>query len=108
MKDGVELSIKYLLGLLNSKLLDWHYGFIGKPKGKAREYFNEPLSLIPIKRISLAEQQPFIALVNQILTAKKKDPNANTSALVKQIDEIVYKLYGLTDEEIRIVEEEKN
>jgi len=38
-------------------------------------------------------QQPFIPLVDQILAAKKKDPNADTSALEKQIDEMVYKLY---------------
>ena len=41
---------------------------------------------------------------NQILAAKKKDPNADTSALERQIDEMVYKLYGLTDAEIAIVE----
>lgn len=47
---------------------------------------------------------------NQILAAKKKDPNADTSALEKQIDEMVYALYGLTPakgsfrEEIAILE----
>ncbi|MFN3533709.1 MAG: hypothetical protein ACK41Q_14600 [Candidatus Brocadia sp.] len=49
-------------------------------------------------------QQPFITLVDQILAAKKKDPNANTSALEQEIDEMVYKLYGLTEEEIAIVD----
>ncbi len=48
-------------------------------------------------------QQPFITLVDQILAAKKKDPNADTSALEHQIDKMVYKLYGLTDDEIAIV-----
>ncbi|MDI6728677.1 MAG: hypothetical protein QMD44_07115 [Thermodesulfovibrionales bacterium] len=52
-------------------------------------------------------QQPFITLVDQILTAKKQDPNADTSALEKQIDEMVYALYGLTPEEIAIVEGER-
>ncbi|MBI4683332.1 MAG: Eco57I restriction-modification methylase domain-containing protein, partial [Nitrospirae bacterium] len=103
INDG-KFSIKYVLALLNSILIDWFYGFIGKPKGKAREYFNKPLSLIPIKKISSADQRPFISLVDQILTAKKKDPNADTSALEKQIDEMVYALYGLTPEEIAIVE----
>lgn len=40
----------------------------------------------------------------QILTSKQKDPNADTSALEKQIDQMVYKLYSLTPEEIEIVE----
>jgi hypothetical protein len=52
----------------------------------------------------LKAQQPFITLVDQILAAKKKDPQADTSALERQIDEMVYKLYGLTPEKIAIVE----
>ncbi len=99
-----NVNIKFILSVLNSKLIDWFYGFIGKPKGKVREYFNKPLSLIPIKKISLNDQKPFITLIDQILTAKQKDPQADTSALEKKIDEMVYKLYGLTDDEIAIVE----
>ncbi|MDO9289329.1 MAG: hypothetical protein Q7T83_11130 [Thermodesulfovibrionales bacterium] len=59
-------------------------------------------------------QQPFITLVDQILAAKKQPPsspfskgelnNADTSALERQIDEMVYELYELTPEEIEIVE----
>ncbi len=50
------------------------------------------------------DYQPFITLVDQILAAKKKDPNADTSTLEHRIDEMVYALYGLTPEEIEIVE----
>lgn len=49
-------------------------------------------------------KQSFITLVDQILTSKQKDPRVDTSALEKQIDQLVYKLYGLTEEEIKIVE----
>jgi hypothetical protein len=42
--------------------------------------------------------------VDKILAAKKQNPNANTFSLEKQIDEMVYKLYELTEEEVRIVE----
>jgi len=48
--------------------------------------------------------QSFITLVDQILTAKQKDPDTDTSALESQIDQMVYKLYNLTPEEIAIVE----
>ena len=61
-------SIKYLLVLLNSKLLDWYYGFIGKTKGAAREYFNKPLAEIPIPNIEKSYQQPFIALADSMLS----------------------------------------
>jgi len=79
----------------------------------------------PIKQISLADQQPFIDLVDQILERKKMPPEQgvmttcpkhptpcpkhptlcpDTSELERQIDEMVYKLYGLTEEEVRVVE----
>ncbi|MFA5649443.1 MAG: TaqI-like C-terminal specificity domain-containing protein, partial [Bacteroidales bacterium] len=70
LKQDVQFSIKYLLPLLNSKLLDWFYGFIGKAKGNAREYFNKPLSEIPIKNIPLKDQQAFILLADTMLKFK--------------------------------------
>jgi hypothetical protein len=113
MKEGEGATIKYLIGILNSKLMNWFYRFIGKPKGKIKEYFNRPLSLIPIKKISLTQQQPFIAFVDKILSLTQSDDylqNAQQQAKVKvieeEIDQLVYKLYGLTPEEIKIVEGE--
>lgn len=64
-------------------------------------------------------QQPFIALVDQILAAGRQhtplspldrggEKNADTSALERQIDEMVYELYGLTEDEIAIVEGERD
>jgi len=44
-------------------------------------------------------------LIGMILTAKKANPQADTTALEAEIDHLVYELYGLTDEEIAIVEE---
>ena len=44
-------------------------------------------------------------LVDRILAAKQRDAEADTSALEREIDELVYALYGLTPEEIKIVEE---
>jgi adenine-specific DNA-methyltransferase len=44
------------------------------------------------------------SLVDAILIAKKDNPAADTSALEQQIDHLVYRLYDLTEEEIRIVE----
>ncbi len=58
----------------------------------------------PIPLLSEAEQIPFINLVDQILSAKKENPAADTKELEKQIDDKVYELYGLTKEEIEIVE----
>jgi type II restriction/modification system DNA methylase subunit YeeA len=43
-------------------------------------------------------------LVDSILSATSKDPKANVSKLERQIDQLVYQLYGLTEEEIAVVE----
>ncbi len=60
---------------------------------------------IPIISLKGNERDLFESQVNQILTLKKADPEADTSALETEIDQMVYKLYGLTKEEINIVEE---
>ena len=99
-----KYSIKFILGLLNSQLLDWFYGFIGKSKGKMREYFNKPLSEIPIIRATNVQQHSIINLVDTILAAKRTDPNADTSLEERQIDLLVYHLYGLTYDEVLIVD----
>jgi hypothetical protein len=57
---------------------------------------------LPIPNISLENQQPIITLVEQILQSKEQ--NTDTTALEKEIDKLVYELYGLTEEEIRIIE----
>jgi len=102
MDRGV--SLKYVLALLNSRLFFiWLY-HKGKRKGEMLEPYQKPLSEIPIKVISGTEQKPFIALVDRILAAKARDATADVSALEREIDELVYALYGLTPEEIKIVE----
>ena len=50
-------------------------------------------------------QAPTVALVDQILTAKRADLDADVSALEAEIDRLVYSLYGLTRDEIAIIEE---
>ena len=104
-------DIKYLLALLNSKLYYvWLYNK-GKRKGELLELFYQPLAEIPIKKIPTEAQKPFIDLVDQILEITSapvynpKNPPVKQRELEKQIDELVYKLYDLTDEEVRIVEE---
>ena len=98
------VSLKYVLALLNSKLVFvWLY-HRGKRKGEMLELYQKPLSEIPIKRIAPDGQKPFIKLVDRILAAKQRDAEADTSALEREIDELVYALYDLTPEEIQIVE----
>ena len=59
---------------------------------------------LPIPKISAAEQEPYIALVDEILAAKEANPQADTRPLEREIDRLVYQLYGLTEEENTAIE----
>ena len=59
---------------------------------------------LPIPDVTPEQQAPIIALVDKILNAKRADLEADVSNLEKEIDKLVYDLYGLTDDDIAIVE----
>lgn len=100
-----KISIKYVLALMNSRYLRYLYSQIVQEGGRIFPQVKlAKLKDLPIKNISLADQQPFITLVDAILSAKRVDPLSDTSAMEGQIDDMVYGLYGLTPEEIEIVE----
>lgn len=99
-----SISLKYVLALLNSKLYYvWLY-YRGKRKGESLELYQKPLSEVPIKKILKSAQRPFIEVVDEILAAKKQNHQADISALEREIDNLVYKLYDLTPAEINIIE----
>jgi len=100
-ENSKQFNLKYLLAILNSKFA---YKFLNFVRRSQIGFYPDDLKKLPIKKISLQEQQPFITLVDQILSAKKQNPQADTSELECQIDQMVYKLYGLTEEEIKIIE----
>jgi hypothetical protein len=102
-----DLNLKYLLGILNSNLMHFLFTKIGvMTAGGAYTLKKATIDEFPVKLINADEQKPFIDLVDQILDLKKQDSSANTSALEQEIDQLVYELYGLTEEEIKIVEGE--
>lgn len=118
MKEDCGYLIKYILALLNSTLLDWYFGFIGKTKGNSREYFNKPLALIPIKSATQSQQQELANLATLMMDAVKRQQEAKSDqeknickmrieAIDAQINAKVYALYGLTEDEIAIVEKSK-
>ncbi len=100
-----EFSLKYILGLLNSKLFQYlmYKLTFEKTKGaftKAKIYHYYEL---PVRKCADSEQEAIINKVNAILSAKYDNPSADTSALEYDIDQLVYQLYDLTEEEINIV-----
>ncbi len=97
-------NMKFLTGILNSRLIAFWLKNKGKMQGDNYQVDKEPLMGIPLPLISETLQQPIINIVDRILVAKKNNSLFDTSALELEIDQLVYKLYGLTEEEIRIVE----
>ena len=99
------IPIRFILGLLNSKLLHYYFGFIGvMTAGGAYTLKAATIEALPIA-IGTKEQQKEIALkVDSILNIKAKDKQADVSSIESEIDRLIYNLYGLSDNEIKIVE----
>jgi hypothetical protein len=101
-------NLKYILGILNSKLIDFYvktYVHLYSDTGFLLS--NQYVERIPNPPLTTQNQpiaNKIITLVDQILSAKNQNPDADTSHLEKQIDQLVYKLYDLTEEEIKIIE----
>ncbi|UOS50842.1 class I SAM-dependent DNA methyltransferase [Helicobacter pylori] len=103
--------LRYLLGMLHSKLITFAFktfyagGGLGESGYRYKKAFIERL---PIPKITPQNQKladKITDCAKAILEAKEKDPKANTQELEKEIDALVYQLYHLTDEEIKIIEE---
>ena len=109
IKDFSNPIINILLGIYNSKIIDFWYKISVQEPGKT---FAE-VKIVYLKRVPLPEFSKFdMNIINYIdekvsstLSTKKTNPQADTTALEAEIDQLVYELYGLTEEEIAIVEE---
>ena len=102
-KNHANVSLKYLLALLNSKLLNFIYVSEYKSTKKVfSEIQARSVGELPIKLISPEEQSIFIAIVDRIINEKKG--NNDTSMGEREIDRLVYHLYGLTYDEVLIVD----
>jgi len=120
--DYEDQGLHYLLGLLNSKVLRWFFPFVSAPfRGGWLSANRQFLSQVPFRIIDFKNEADKVShakitqLVEQTLTLHKQLHEAKTGheqtllqrridATDKQIDKLVYELYGLTEDEIKIVE----
>ncbi|GHP54411.1 type II restriction endonuclease Eco57I subunit R [Helicobacter pylori] len=105
---GDKTEIKYITALLNSKCIYFAMRKFYMGGGIEGELKTNNLEKIPIPKITPKNQElarKITDCAKAILEAKEKDPKANTQKLEKEIDALVYQLYNLTDEEIKIIEE---
>ncbi len=109
--DFCGINPLLILGVLNSSFMSWYArenfkdkhmsgGYLGLNKGNL-----EKLPMFELEKSNQPTADKIIALVDKILKSKEKDPKANTQRLEKEIDALVYQLYNLTDEEIKIIED---
>lgn len=94
-----DIPIKYLLGYLNSKLLYFWLYNRGKRKGKSLELYAKPLSQIPIIQMSSSDEKYIIECVENILNRK-----GEYNKLTRNIDEMLYKYYNITEKEKSLIE----
>jgi len=109
-------NLKYLSGLLNSKLVNFWLHGQGKLQGDMLQIDKEPLLNIPIYVGDKSQQKQIIILVDKMLELNKElqkvtensdkwnSVKAEIEKTDKKIDQEVYKLYDLTEDEIKIVE----
>jgi adenine-specific DNA-methyltransferase len=101
-----EYLPKYVLGIMASKFISSLY--INTSSIATKDDFRQTtlteLRSIPIPKIGINEQKKVAGIASTILSLKKENPQANTSKLEAEIDQMVYELYGLSEEEIAIVE----
>ncbi|EPS8270677.1 class I SAM-dependent DNA methyltransferase [Campylobacter coli] len=103
-------NLKYLIAFLNNDFVAFIFktfyagGNLGENGFRYKKAFLEklPIPKINSKNQKLADE--LINLVDEILKAKEQDKNANTQELENKINSLVYKLYNLTEEEIKIIE----
>ncbi len=102
----------FLLALINSKLFTWYHH---KRNPKAQKGLFPKVIVSDLKKLPIFELESMnhdhkaihdriATIVTKILDCKSSNPDIDTSALEAEIDQLIYQLYGLTEEEIKIVE----
>jgi very-short-patch-repair endonuclease len=105
-KEDTKESYEYLLAIANSKLLWWFLKTTGDTlQGDARTFKTNYLNPFPLPAFVEPQIENEISeKVKIVMEKKKSNEKADTKAIENQIDQLVYKLYDLKEEEIRIVE----
>ena len=96
-----RFCVKYLLGVMNSSAAR---DFLRANRRSNIHLYPDDWKKLPIPDVPPEKQKAVECLVDRILAAKQRDAVADVSALEREIDQLVYALYGLAPEEIQIVE----
>ena len=108
VKESRDYPIEILVGIMNSKLATFfHFNHSPKAtKGAFPKILVQDIKDFPLPKVNSDERKILMRLVDNVTTIKKGKSIADTSALENQIDFLVYHLYGLTYDEVLIVDPE--
>ena len=107
LTQKAPVNTRFVLGVINSKVTNFwfeHYYGTTKVSGGYFDLNGTQIKSIPVPNATAKQQNEISSLVETILKKKKQDISADTSALEREIDKLVYGLYGLTEEEVEVVE----
>ena len=105
LNDDSPVKTKYVLALLNSKLINWFYTIQFTNESNLTVNLSKTyLSQIPLALPDEESEKIILMIVDKILSLKKQNSEKDTTGLEKEVDQLVYRLYDLTEEEIAIVE----
>ncbi len=100
-----DIDAKFLLGILNSTTIRFYLNLVAETSGMGTSrWINNYVKEFPIPIVVYEQQTKIIGIVDQILDTKNTDPNTDTTEQENEIDDLVYELYNLTENEIAIVE----
>ncbi len=108
VKESRDYPIEILVGIMNSKLATFfHFNHSPKAtKGAFPKILVQDIKEFPLPKVNSDERKILMRLVDDVTTIKKGKSIAETSVLENQIDFLVYHLYGLTYDEVLIVDPE--
>lgn len=105
-------DIKYLLTILNSKVINWYFGTISAQLGgQTMRMFSIYMNQLPIPKITEIDKTPLINCANKILSLTEEKCNLNGKQKLNlqqdyeaEVNRLVYQLYGLSQEEVAFIE----
>jgi hypothetical protein len=104
IKEKYVDDIYFFIGILNSKLVDFFYRQISQESGRVLAQVKpQRIKAIPIAIPSDENKIILDTFVREIMKIKQKNQNADTSDIENKIDEIVYKIYEISDKELNII-----
>lgn len=105
-KSNITPKLKFLLGLINSKLMNFYHEerFLDKEKVTFQKFLIANCKKLPVRVPDSSTEASIVERIDQILTLKNEGLTCDTSALEAEVDHLVYGLYGLTEEEVMVVE----